>query len=104
MISSSIDIPITFMLGLEKPSNREESMVPAAGISGEGGKCVKQSFEYRTSAATMSAQQTSMQSAAKVRNPALVSSYGNGPNVCTGCCSQMISGMFSEVAHMYPAC
>jgi hypothetical protein len=27
-----------------------------------------------------------------------------GPYVCTGCCSQMISGMFSEVAHMYPAC
>jgi hypothetical protein len=42
--------------------------------------------------------------AAKVRFPPLVSSYGNGPNVCTGCCSQMISGMFSEVAHMYPAC
>jgi len=28
----------------------------------------------------------------------------NGPNVCSGCCSQMISGMFSEVAHMYPTC
>ncbi len=28
----------------------------------------------------------------------------NGPDVCTGCCSQMISDMFSEVAHMYPAC
>ncbi len=27
-----------------------------------------------------------------------------GPFVCIGCCSQMISDMFSEVAHMYPAC
>lgn len=30
--------------------------------------------------------------------------HGFGPDVCTGCCSQVISGMFSEVAHMYPAC
>ncbi len=26
-----------------------------------------------------------------------------GPFVYTGCCSQVISRMFSEVAHMYPA-
>ena len=25
-------------------------------------------------------------------------------HVCTGCCSQLISRMFSEVAHMYLAC
>ncbi len=35
---------------------------------------------------------------------ARVVSNASGPFVCTGCCSQMISGMISEVAHMYPAC